>query len=73
MRLSVRCEGGPPEYAGRVWADVESDDAGYVLLPPPGADGPEAWYRIDPPPEESSSTSRRDARPARYVADYLPS
>jgi len=73
MRLNVRCEDGPPEYAGRVLADVESDDAGYVLLPPPGEDGPEAWYRIDPPPDEPDSPSRRGGYRAHYVADYLPS
>ncbi|MBA2530871.1 MAG: hypothetical protein H0V23_02040 [Nocardioidaceae bacterium] len=72
MRLRVICEGGPPEYAGRVWDDVEADDAGYLLFPLPGEDGPEAWYRIDPQ-ENPGPASQGEALRALYIADYLPS
>ncbi|MBA2456439.1 MAG: hypothetical protein H0V48_07890 [Nocardioidaceae bacterium] len=72
MRVTVTCEGGPAEYAGRVWDDLEADDGGYVLLPRPGEHGPEAWYQLDP---QTVAPSRVDgaAQQARYVADYLPS
>jgi len=72
MTLSIVCEGGPAIYAGRVWDDVEADDAGYVLLPRPGEDGPEAWYRVDDE-ADPVQTTHGFARRARYVAEYLPS
>jgi len=72
MNLSVVCEGGPAIYSGRVWDDVEADDAGYVLLPRPGEDGPEAWYEVVADAEPLQTASGL-ARRARYVAEYLPS
>ncbi len=65
------CEGGPAAYSGRLWDDVEADDAGYVLLPRPGEDGPPAWYRVDAE-HEPLMTEHGFARRATYVADYLP-
>lgn len=71
MKLRIVCQGGPSLYDGRVWDDVDADDAGYVLLPPPGGSGPDAWYRVDldevPVYSKAGSTRR-----ARYVAEYLP-
>jgi len=72
VKVTVLCEGGPPEYAERVHADVDADGGGYVLFRDPDRVRPDAWYQMDPdaPPV---ATASGEVRVARYVADYLPS
>jgi hypothetical protein len=71
VKLRMVCAGGPSQYDGQVWDDVDADDAGYVLLPPPGESGPDAWYRVDQR-EPLVDAERGPAHRGRYVAEYLP-
>ena len=72
VRLTVLCEGGPPEYADRVHTEVDADGGGYVLFRDAAGACPDAWYQVDldAPPV---ATEHGKALLARYVADYLPS
>ena len=72
MKVTVLCQGGPPEYAGSVRADVAMDGGGYVLFRDPDGVKPDAWYQVEPD-APAVATEHGQARVARYVADYLPS
>jgi hypothetical protein len=72
VKVTVLCQGGPPEYAGTVQADVDMDGGGYVLFRDAEGVAPDAWYQVAPD-EPAVATEHGQARVARYVADYLPS
>jgi len=67
MAVNVVCVGGPSEYAGKAWPNVEPED-GYLWFQGSTFGGPEAWYRIEADAEPVES-QYGPAQPATYVGE----
>lgn len=65
MPVNVVCVGGPSDYAGKEFANVEPED-GYFWFQGSTFGGPEAWYKIDDEANPVAS-AYGPARPAAYV------